>query len=84
MPNRASALQSFPWAGSLAQAKVLGDPSVEVTPVPIPNTAVKLHSPDGTAREIVWESRTLPDYKHQPRLNPRGFRVSTPPPRKRA
>ena len=32
----------------------------EVTPVPIPNTAVKLLSADGTAREAVWESRTPP------------------------
>ena len=32
----------------------------EETPVPIPNTEVKLFSADGTAREAVWESRTLP------------------------
>jgi hypothetical protein len=30
------------------------------TPVPIPNTAVKPLSVDGTARVTVWESRTLP------------------------
>src|ERR1039457_5900652 len=38
----------------------LGDPSEEDPPVPIPNTAVKLLSPDGTARASVWESRTSP------------------------
>ena len=30
------------------------------TPVPIPNTTVKLHRADGTAGEALWESRTLP------------------------
>ena len=33
-----------------------------VTPVPIPNTTVKPLEADGTARETVWESRTLPGY----------------------
>ena len=32
---------------------------VKVTPVPIPNTMVKLYSADGTARETVWKSRSL-------------------------
>jgi hypothetical protein len=32
----------------------------EETPVPIPNTEVKLFSADGTAREAVWESRSPP------------------------
>src|SRR5690606_4211807 len=31
------------------------------TPVPIPNTEVKPLIADGTARETVWESRTLPE-----------------------
>ena len=34
-----------------------GGHSEEATPVPIPNTAVKLFCVDGTARETVWESR---------------------------
>ena len=38
----------------------LGDCSGEDTPVPIPNTEVKLPSADGTARATVWESRSLP------------------------
>ena len=37
-----------------------GGYSEEVTPVPIPNTEVKLFSADGTAREAWWESRTPP------------------------
>ena len=41
--------------------QLLGDSSVGVPPVPIPNTAVKPYSPDGTARASVWESRKLPD-----------------------
>ena len=38
-----------------------GDNGVKVPLVPIPNTQVKLHSADGTAGEILWKSRTLPD-----------------------
>ena len=34
------------------------DESEEVTPVPIPNTEVKLFSADGTWRETAWESRS--------------------------
>lgn len=34
-----------------------GGDSEEVTPVPIPNTAVKLLRADGTAWATVWESR---------------------------
>ena len=33
---------------------------MKVTPVPIPNTMVKLHSADGTAGETLWKSRSLP------------------------
>ena len=39
----------------------------EETPVPIPNTEVKLFSADGTAREAEWESRTPPkNLLHEP------------------
>ncbi len=34
------------------------DDGKEVTPVPIPNTAVKLFSADGTWGEAPWESRS--------------------------
>ena len=37
-----------------------GDDGVEETLLSIPNRKVKLYSADGTARETVWESRTLP------------------------
>lgn len=39
---------------------ISGGDSEGETPVPIPNTAVKSFSADGTARETVWESRTPP------------------------
>ena len=39
-----------------------GDDSEEETPVPIPNTAVKLFSADGTMLVTVWKSRTLPGF----------------------
>ena len=39
-----------------------GDHGGGVTPVPIPNTAVKPSSADGTARVAWWESRTLPGF----------------------
>ena len=37
-----------------------GDDGVEETLLSIPNRTVKLYSANGTARETVWESRTLP------------------------
>jgi hypothetical protein len=40
--------------------RFFGGDGEEATPVPIPNTEVKLFSADGTAREAVWESRTPP------------------------
>ena len=36
------------------------------TPVPIPNTAVKLFIADDTARVTAWESRTPPGYYEKP------------------
>ncbi len=38
----------------------IGDSSVEVTPVPIPNTVVKLFSPDDTMWATAWENKTSP------------------------
>ena len=46
----------------------LGDFSEEVTPVPIPHTAVKLLSADGTAWVTVWESRSSPGLFLKPRI----------------
>ncbi len=40
--------------------KICGDYSEEVTPVPIPNTEVKLLCADDTWWETAWESKTLP------------------------
>jgi hypothetical protein len=37
-----------------------GDQSEGATPVPLPNTAVKPFSANGTARATVWESRSSP------------------------
>ena len=39
---------------------ICGDNSEEETPVPIPNTEVKLLSADDTWWETAWESKTLP------------------------
>ena len=41
-------------------ASFVGGSSVGDTPVPIPNTAVKPHSADGTAGEARWESTSPP------------------------
>ena len=41
--------------------KVSGGNNGEDTPVPIPNTEVKLSGADDTWVETPWESRTLPD-----------------------
>ena len=50
-----------------------GGDGVRATPVPIPNTAVKPHSVDGTAALQLWESRTLPDLNSKPASNQAGF-----------
>ena len=42
--------------------KFSGGDIEEATPDPIPNSEVKLFGADGTAREAVWESRTLPGF----------------------
>ena len=42
---------------------IFGDYDAEVTPVPIPNTAVKLCSADDTWREAARESRSSPEQK---------------------
>src|SRR5213596_1300141 len=49
---------------------VSGGDSGGVTPVPIPNTAVKPSSADGTARVAWWESRTLPGFHLASRPSP--------------
>ncbi len=41
--------------------KFFGEYYEKVTPVPIPNTVVKLLSADDTWRAASWESRSLPD-----------------------
>ena len=46
-------------AGTLNN-EICGDYSEEVTPVPIPNTEVKLLSADDTWRATAWKSKTLP------------------------
>ena len=48
------------WPALILLFSFPGDHSEGVTPVPIPNTAVKSLSADGTAWETAWESRTLP------------------------
>ena len=40
-----------------------GGHTAEATPVPIPNTEVKLRRADDTARVTVWERRSLPGLK---------------------
>jgi hypothetical protein len=42
--------------------QVSGGDFEEATPDPFPNSEVKLLGADGTAREAVWESRTLPGF----------------------
>ena len=47
---------------SLYAAGKVGDDSGKCTPVPIPNTEVKLARADGTNLVRDWESRSLPVY----------------------
>ena len=44
----------------MTKEEICGDYSGEDTPVPIPNTEVKLLSADDTWRATSWESKTLP------------------------
>src|SRR6188472_3584788 len=46
--------------GLIPRNHFAGGHRIRVTPVPIPNTEVKPDTADGTARESVWESRSLP------------------------
>ena len=41
---------------------ISGDNGVEVPPVPIPNTEVKLNSAESTWLDTAWEIRSLPDF----------------------
>ena len=49
------------WYNSLCKS---GDDGVEETLLSIPNRTVKLYSADGTSRETVRESKTLPGETH--------------------
>ena len=51
-----------------------------VTPVPIPNTAVKPARADGTWGETPWESRTPPDCSWRSALTSVGALVRVPAP----
>src|SRR5580692_7493303 len=59
---RDSEAESTPFfvSGRYEHPQVSGGDLEEATPDPIPNSEVKLLGADGTAREAVWESRTLP------------------------
>ena len=46
---------------SILYNNIFGDNDAEVTPVPIPNTVVKLCSADDTWREAARESRSSPE-----------------------
>lgn len=50
-----------PWIES---KNLSGGKYKEATPVPIPNTEVKLFSADDTWTETSWENRSLPDLYH--------------------
>ena len=60
------------------ERRFFGGNGKEETPVPIPNTEVKLFCADGTAWEAEWESRTPPKNFYITRnhkTNRLGFRV---------
>ena len=46
-------------------ARFSGGYSEEVTPVPIPNTVVKLLSAEGTWRATAWEIMSPPEFESQ-------------------
>jgi hypothetical protein len=64
------------WSSGSASLRdqISGGHSAEVPPVPIPNTAVKLSSVDGSRTAGSLESRTSPDYSPASPLTPQGGR----------
>src|SRR2546430_17092234 len=57
---------------NLLRSQVSGDHRAEDTPVPIPNTAVKLRIADDTGWATAWESRTSLGYYEGARGQTRG------------
>ena len=57
----------FSFEGITSRRERSGDDSKEETPVPMPNTEVKVFSVDDTWLETARESRTLPE--QNPREN---------------
>ena len=57
----------FSFEGITSRRERSGDDSKEETPVPMPNTEVKVFSVDDTCWETARESRTLPE--QNPREN---------------
>ena len=53
-----------------AKPEISGDDDAEVTPVPMPNTEVKLCSAENTWWEAAWEDRSLPEQKNS---SPKGL-----------
>ena len=51
----------FSFEGTIEERKKSGDDSEEETPVPMPNTEVKVFSVDDTWWETARESRELPE-----------------------
>ena len=72
--DRAIATHSQPSQASTCSCFYVfpGGNSGEATPVPIPNTEVKLSRADGTAGATLWESRTLPGFFQKARDSHRG------------
>ena len=57
----------LPTETSFRDRSLYGDDSMKDTPVPIPNTEVKLHYADGTRRETSRETRKLPNKLKDPK-----------------
>jgi hypothetical protein len=72
--GRGRPLRSIPCADAPG-SQVSGGHGGGVTPVPIPNTAVKPTCADGTWGEAPWESRSPPEYSSRERPSGRSRRV---------
>ena len=76
---RVCSLYSFEGVKSpIEYVNYFGDYNGEVTPVPIPNTEVKLSSAEDTWLETTWENKSLPEFYQDSEFTAQGLVLVCP------